>query len=287
MPDKPSEKTMDNPFFSVIIVTYNRQRFLPIAVESVLNQTFTDFELLVIDDGSTDKTRSLIEGYGDKRLRYIPKEHTGVSSARNKGIREAKGGYICFLDSDDRYRRDKLEVTATYIHDHPDYKIFHTEEIWYRSGQVLSQKAYHKKPSGYVFEQALKLCCISISTVAIQRGVFENVGYFDEQLPACEDYDFWLRSSARYPVLLIPDYLTIKEGGHADQQSKKYPAMDKFRLYALEKLLRSGGLDQKQYALAYDELKIKCKIYQQGALKRNKIEEVKYCNKLMRELKLR
>lgn len=277
----PSHK----PFFSVIIVTYNRQRFLSIAVESVLEQTFTDFELLIIDDGSTDQTKSLIERYSDKRLRYIRKEHAGVSSARNLGLCEAKGKYIAFLDSDDRYRKDKLEITAAYIQNNPGYKIFHTEEIWYRSGQVLSQKRYHQKPSGFVFKQALKLCCISISTVAIARDIFESVGYFDEALPACEDYDFWLRASAKYPVLLIPEYLTIKEGGHADQQSRKYPAMDKFRIYALEKLLRSGKLNEEQYSAAYDELSAKCKVYQQGALKRNKIEEAQYCGRILCELR--
>lgn len=275
------------PFFSVIIATYNRARFLPIAVESVLTQTFADFELLIVDDGSTDRTRSLIERYTDARLRYIRQEQAGVSAARNNGVRQAQGSYIAFLDSDDRYRKDKLEITAAYIRDNPDYKIFHTEEIWYRNGQLLAQKGHHRKPSGNVFAQSLKLCCISISTAAIKRDIFEQVGHFDEQLPACEDYDFWLRVTARHPVLLISEYLTIKEGGHPDQQSKKYPAMDKFRIYALEKLLRSGRLDKGQYSSAYEELNAKCRIYRQGALKRNKTKEARYCRKIVQELKTR
>ena len=272
------------PFFSIIIPTHNRAKFLKIAVESVLSQTFTDYELIIIDDGSTDKTQQMLAGFKDKRISYAYQAHQGVTKARNNGIRESAGEFICFLDSDDRFCQNKLEITYHHIQKQPQYKVFHSEEVWYRNGALLPQKAYHKKPSGDVFSAAVKLCCVSISTAAIQRKIFDQIGCFDENLPACEDYDFWLRVAAQFPIQLIPQHLTIKEGGQLDQQSKKYPAMDKFRIYALAKLLGQKKLSKKQYKIAYNELKNKCDIYFKGALKRGKKDEVKYYQGLIHRL---
>lgn len=267
---------MKNPFFSIIIPTYNRAQFLSIAINSVLQQTFNNFELIIIDDGSDDNTSTIINRYPDKRIVYIPCLHHGVSNARNTGIHTAKGEFICFLDSDDRFRHEKLEITFDYIKRNPQYKIFHTEELWYRQGTLLSQKIHHKKPTGFVFHEAVKLCCISISTTAINKEVFKRTGYFDEKFPACEDYDFWLKATATFPIYLIPKYLTIKEGGHSDQQSKKYPAMDIFRIQALTNILESKILTKELTIIALEELKKKCSIYIQGAIKRNKINEADY-----------
>ncbi len=274
------------PYFSVIIPTYNRRSFLPIAVNSVLEQAFSDFELIVVDDGSTDNTAELFKPALNKQkyAKYIYQKHRGVSSARNKGIKEARGEYIAFLDSDDRFCRDKLEVAYAYIQNNPDYKIFHTDEVWYRSGSLLPQKNYHQKPSGFIFEQALKLCCVSPSTAVIKKEIFDDIGLFDEEFLACEDYDFWLRVTAKYPVYLIPKILTIKEGGRADQQSKKYPAMDRFRINAIYKLLSSNTLNKEQYALAYEEFKNKYSIYIQGAKKRGKTKHVKHYQDLISKL---
>ncbi|MDP2924600.1 MAG: glycosyltransferase [Candidatus Omnitrophota bacterium] len=272
---------MSKPFFSIIIPTYNREKFLKIAIRSVLEQSSDDYELIVVDDGSKDNTKKLFDDLGDKKAKYLYQRHQGVSSARNKGIAKAKGEFICFLDSDDRFRHNKLEITYQYIKKYPEYKIFHTEEIWYRRGQLLPQKIYHKKPTGFVFESAAKLCSISISTAAIKRDIFNEIGLFDETMPACEDYDFWLRLTHRQPVFLIPQYLTIKEGGHPDQQSIKFPAMDTLRIYALQKILESGELNKKNHKIALNELKIKCEIFIKGALKRGKVKEIQHYQKLM------
>jgi glycosyltransferase involved in cell wall biosynthesis len=273
-----------NPFFSIIIPTYNRAQFLKIAIKSVINQTFNDYELIIVDDGSSDNTKQVVAEFADKRIRYIPKVHQGVAPTRNRGLKEAKGEFICFLDSDDRFCQNKLEITYQYIKKHPRYKVFHTEEIWYRNGGLLSQKVYHKKPSEDVFSAAVKLCCISISTAAIKKEVFTQIGIFDERLPACEDYDFWLRVSAGFPIQLIPQYLTIKEGGQSDQQSKKYPAMDKFRIYALKKILEQGKLTKEKYEIAYKELKNKCSIYSKGAKKRGKLSQASNYQRLVEDL---
>lgn len=275
---------MKTPFFSVIIPSYNRKNLLKIAVNSVLYQTFDNFELIIIDDGSKDNTKEILNEFNDKRISYIYQPHKGVSPARNEGIKLSQGEFICFLDSDDRFRKEKLEVTFDYIKKYPEYKIFHTEEIWYRNGSYLPQKAYHKKPSGVIFTEALKLCCVSISTAAIKKEVFEKAGLFDETMPACEDYDFWLRAGALFPVLLIPEYLTIKEGGHPDQQSKKYPAMDKFRIYAIKKLLENNNLKEDYYQMALKELKHKCDIYIKGSEKRGNITDAKHYKRLYNSL---
>ncbi|MFH2138617.1 MAG: glycosyltransferase [Candidatus Omnitrophota bacterium] len=271
------------PFFSVIIPTYNRQNFLRTAVESVLNQTFNDLELIIVDDGSTDNTMEFIKSVKDQRIVYLHQEHKGVSIARNFGVKSSRGKVICFLDSDDWFKGDKLEVAFDYIMKYPAISIFHTDEIWYRDNKHLNQKDYHKKPEGHVFEQSLKICCISPSTAIIKKEVFQDIGFFDENMPACEDYDFWLRASIKYQVKLIAYELTFKKGGHEDQLSKKYPAMDTFRIYSIDKLLRSGTLNDQQQRLAIEELKHKCTIYIKGAEKRNKTVEVQHYKNLMKK----
>lgn len=260
------------PFFSVIIPTYNRKDFFNRCIDSVLGQTFTNFELIVVDDGSTDGTIVHMADYTNKSVNYIVKRHGGVSSARNLGISLSRGQYLAFLDSDDIWNENKLEITSEYIESFPDIKIFHTNEIWHKDGKILNQKKKHKRPSGYIYDKCLPLCCIGMSTAVIKKDLFDSVSKFDENLPACEDYDLWLRACCKYDVKLIPEPLTIKNGGRADQLSNQ-PGLDKYRIYALEKIIKSGNLDKKQRELTYNELVKKCEIYANGARKRGKINE--------------
>ncbi len=266
---------MKNPYFSIIIPTFNRCVFLQNAIKSVLAQTETDFELIIIDDSSTDSTAKMIKSFQDKRLVYIHQQHQGVSSARNNGIDSAKAKHIAFLDSDDCFKPEKLKISKEYIERFPYINIFHTEEIWYRNQKLLNQKKIHKKPDGFIFDNALQLCCIGMSTSVIKKDVFNKIGYFDANMPACEDYDLWLRASIVYPFKLIPFILTIKHGGHADQLSKKYPAMDTLRIYSIDKLLKTANLTDNQKVSAVKQLQEKCLIYINGAKKRKKIEQVK------------
>jgi glycosyltransferase involved in cell wall biosynthesis len=268
--------------FSIIIPTYNRKLFLKKAIDSVLDQTFSDFELIVVDDGSTDGTTDLILSYKDSRLKYFYKENGGPSSARNLAIKNSTQEYICPLDSDDWWDKNKLLIQVEYLESHPEYKIFHTQEVWYRNGKILNQRKKHKKPSGQIFPHCLPLCCVSISTAVIHMSVFSKIGLFDETLPACEDYDFWLRTSLKYPVFLIDLPLTLKDGGRPDQLSLKTEGLDKYRILALEKFLKSTlTKDQKNLILA--ELIHKIKIYLNGCIKRNKLSEIKeYTNLLLK-----
>jgi glycosyltransferase involved in cell wall biosynthesis len=263
-------------FFSVIIPTFNRRGFLKKAVDSVLGQTFTGFKLIIVDDGSTDGTGELIKSYNDPRIEYTYQDNTGVSSARNKGLSMATGGFVAFLDSDDFWVPEKLEKSDEHIQLFPDISIFHTEEVWYRDGKLLNQKKKHKKPSGFVYTNALPLCCISISTAVIKKDVFESVGSFDEDMEACEDYDFWLRATQKYEVKLIPEDLTIKDGGRADQLSSSVWGLDRFRIRSLEKMLNSGTLDPEYRNATLKELREKCRVFAEGSRKRGKSEIAEY-----------
>ncbi len=266
---------------SVIIPTYNRKKFLKKAIDSVLTQSFADFELIVVDDGSDDKTKELINTYADDRLVYFYQDNQGVSCARNLGLKQAKGEYIAFLDSDDWWEKDKLKIQVEFLKKNRDIVATHTEEVWYRADKLLNPKLKHRKQSGYIFEQCLQLCAVSISTAVLRRELFDKVGYFDEELEVCEDYDFWLRVSCQYPIILIPQYLTLKDGGRQDQLSFRYrPGIDRFRIRAIEKLLDSRILNDEQFALAVKELKAKCKIFIQGATKRGKDKIARFYRQL-------
>ncbi|MFQ5952455.1 MAG: glycosyltransferase [Candidatus Omnitrophota bacterium] len=268
------------PFFSVIIPTFDRKAFLEKAVNSVLEQSFKDIKLIIIDDGSTDGTGQLISKYEDERITYAYQDNQGVANARNKGLALSTGKFIAFLDSDDYWVPEKLSTAAEYIKRFPDIQIFHTEEVWYKKGKLLPQKERHKKPTGFVYKNALPLCCISISTAVINRGVFDAVGTFDEELEACEDYDFWLRATQQYEVKLIPEYLTIKDGGRPDQLSSSVWALDRFRIRALEKMLLSGQLKREEHEKTLKELKKKCAIFSVGAEKKGKTEKAEFYRNL-------
>ncbi len=265
------------PLISVIIPTFNRAEFLKISISSVLNQTFKEFELLIIDDGSTDNTKEIIKSFNDDRIKYIYyNQNKGPSYARNTGIKLAQSNFIAFLDSDDKWKNEKLEIQYKSMLKNSNYLLSHTEEIWYKNGKILNPKKIHKKQQGDVFQQSLRLCAISMSTVMVKKELFKIVGLFDENLLVCEDYDMWLRVTARFPVLLISDALTIKYGGHKDQLSQRFIGMDKFRIYAIEKLINSEILSKEKLKMAIKELEYKSLIYGKGCIKHNKKEEGEY-----------
>lgn len=267
---------MSSPLISVIIPTYNRAAFLFEAVDSVLKQTFSDFELIVVDDGSTDGTAdSLIEKYEGRFIyRYQPNQ--GVSAARNQGIQMARGQWIAFLDSDDLWLPEKLETQILFFSNNPEINICQTEEVWIRNGRRVNPRKKHQKFSGDLFGPSLLLCLVSPSAVMVRRDLFDEVGCFDEALPACEDYDLWLRISSRFPIYLIDRPLVVKRGGHPDQLSRITPALDRYRIAVLIKLLDSNRLTARQYALTFKALETKSRIYGQGCIKRGKAEEGHY-----------
>jgi glycosyltransferase involved in cell wall biosynthesis len=257
---------------SVVIPTYNRAHLVGEAVASALAQEKVAPEVIVVDDGSTDHTASVLASFGSA-IRTVCQPHGGVSAARNTGIRTAMGEWLAFLDSDDLWRPRKLRVQLDFLRERPGLKICQTEEIWIRNGSKLNPKKYHRKPQGYCFPQLLERCLVSPSGVVIQREVFEEVGLFDESLPACEDYDLWLRIGCRYPIGLIEEPLTIKRGGHPDQLSNSIPGLDRYRILALARLLQTGPLSPNQQEQVLQAMRRKCRIYSEGCKKRGRSEE--------------
>lgn len=258
---------------TIIIPTHNRPLKTARAVASALYQTWTDRQVVVVDDGSTDQTRDHLARFGDRvQLLHHP-ANRGVSAARNTGIRATSSPFIAFLDSDDYWLPEKLTVQMNYFKAHPETMICQTDEFWVRHGRPVNPKKEHLKPSGEIFSFCLKRCMVSPSAVVLKRTLLEQVGWFDEDLPACEDYDLWLRIASRFPVPLIAQKLLVKEGGHEDQLSLRYKGMDRFRIYALVKAIQSGNLAQDQRRAAWEELAWKCRIYGMGCLKRGKREE--------------
>ena len=257
---------------SIIITTYNRRAFLQEALESVLGQSYKEREIIVVDDGSTDNSFDVV---ANLPVRYEWKQNGGVSSARNLGIALAKGEYLAFLDADDRWMREKLAIQVALM-EAESFAMSYTDEIWLREGRRLNQKKRHTKHSGSIYDRCLPLCIISPSSAVIRREVLDDVGLFDESLPVCEDYDMWLRISCKYPVLFIPRPLIVKRGGHADQLSRAYEAMDTYRIRALVKMLESGVLTDQQAQMTLAELRRKSMIVARGAEKRGKIEEAAY-----------
>jgi glycosyltransferase involved in cell wall biosynthesis len=263
----------------VIIPTYNRCAWIKHAIDSVLQQTYQNFELLIVDDGSTDITKGILSEYGNK-IKYFYQSNKGPAAARNIGIKQSKGTYICFLDSDDRWVKSKLETQVNLVTEHPEIKICYTDETWIRKGIRVNQKRIHQKYSGWIYQRCLPLCIISPSSVMIHREVFDKVGYFDEDMTVCEDYDLWLRISHLYPICFINEKKIVKYGGHEDQLSSKYWGVDQFRVKALEKMLQKKSLSSEDRTATIKMLHRKCDILANGFLKREKNEQAEYFDSL-------
>ena len=258
---------------SVVIPTYNRSHTLARALDSVIAQSVQPLEIIVIDDGSTDDTGTLVKSqYPDVKL-YRQSNH-GVSHARNRGIELANGEWIAFLDSDDAWYPGKLEAQLRELERNPSIRLCHTDEHWIRNGKRINQRFRHEKRGGRIFQHCLPLCAISPSASLIRRNVFTDMGNFDEDLPACEDYDFWLRFTAREPVAFCDAPLVIKYGGHQDQLSRKFMAMDRFRLIALDKILLCEELNDEDQQAAIQTLGEKFQVYSAGAMKRGRTAEI-------------
>lgn len=259
---------------SVIIPSFNRRQCLARALDSVLAQTRPADEVIVVDDGSSDGSGDMIARHYP-RVHYLYQQNRGVSAARNAGIRAASGDWIALLDSDDQWLPDKLALqlqaleSATAEAGGAEQVLVHCDEIWIRRGRRVNPMDKHAKAGGWIFERCLPLCAISPSAALIKKTLLQELGGFDESLPACEDYDLWLRICAAYPVLYVDRPLLKKYGGHDDQLSRQHWGMDRFRVRALDKLLSNSRLNSRQAEAAKAMLQEKCRILKQGAIKRD------------------
>ena len=265
---------------SVVIPTYNRAMFIGKAIASVLEQSLACDEIIVVDDGSTDETSEIVRQISREvtiPLRYFYQENKGASAARNTGIAQAQCEMICFLDSDDRWAPRKLELQLEAMQQQPQYLISHTREIWYRQGQQVNQKKKHAPPHGEIFQRALRMCVVGMSTVMIRRELFTYYGLFAEDMFCCEDYDLWLRVGRKEEFLLVDEALTLKDGGREDQLSVIHRlGMDTWRIRSLCSLLDNTPLSSEQYAQVFAELERKCRIYGKGCIKHGRSKEGEY-----------
>lgn len=265
---------------SVVIPTYNRYDSLKRALDSVYKQTYQPAEVIVIDDGSDDATAQIIELFPN--IKYFYQENSGVSSARNLGIKKATSTWIAFLDSDDEWHKDKLQEQIAFHKQHPKILMSYTNERWIRNGIEVKMPKKFRKYGGDIFYECLSHCIIAPSATLIHKELLVKVGVFDEELEVCEDYDLWLRVASSYKIGLIDKKLITKYGGAEDQLSMKYWGMDRFRVMSLEKLLQELILkDITKYEYSVQILINKYRLLLQGALKYDRISQAQdYENKI-------
>jgi glycosyltransferase involved in cell wall biosynthesis len=247
---------------SVVIPSYNRRHTLQRALQSVFEQSSVVDEVILVDDGSSDGSAEMVTR-AFPTVKLIRQPNLGVSAARNRGIEAARYDWIALLDSDDSWLPTKIEKIRAARRQQPDFVLFHSDEIWMRRGVRVNPMKKHRKHGGWIFEQ-----CLSPSASVIRKSVLQELGMFDESLPACEDYDLWLRLSHRFPVCYLDEALIVKYGGHEDQLSRQHPAMDQFRVRSLHRLLREQDLSAAQQAAATRELVTRLDILLKGASRR-------------------
>ena len=223
-----------------------------------------------MDDGSTDDTAAVIEQFPDKRIQYVRQKRSGVSAARNHGIRLTRYPWIAFLDSDDQWQPSKLQRQLETLRNYPEFRVSYTNEIWIRNGRRVNQKKKHRKFHGWIYRHCLPLCLISPSSVLLYRNILDNEDGFDESFPVCEDYELWLRITCRNPVFFLDESLIIKTGGHSDQLSRSCWGLDRYRVRALEKSFRKAGLTPMQQLWTAAEIVHKAGILAAGYRNRGK-----------------
>ena len=260
---------------SVIIPVFNRDTLIHESIQSVLDQTYTPIELIVVDDGSTDSTLKSLEKYKDlSNVSIISIKHSGyVGFVRNEAVKFASGEWIAFLDSDDIWENRKIEMQMQVLKSNPQYRFIHTLERWIRNDKVVSQKHRKHEKAGDLFQTSLGKCEIGPSTVLMEKSLFYENGGFREDLEICEDYEFWLKITSKNPVAYLDEPLVIKRGGHEDQLSLKYGFIEIFKIDALKKLVDENFFSGDRMILARKELARKCRIYSRGCFKRNKNKE--------------
>lgn len=236
------------PKISVIIPTYNHVLHLGQAIDSVLDQTYGNYEIIVVDDGSTDNTRHLVEGYGDS-ARYIYQENRGLAGARNTGIRSARGIFMAFLDADDYFEKDNLEKKIPFLESHPEIDWVYSdwdyldEDNHFLERGSIKWSYRDKKLKSALFEELLyNRNFISPCTVVVKKSVMEAVGYFDPDVVCQEDWDLWLRLSLKYPSHYIDEVL-VHVVGHPDSLSKNFSKWVHGNALIVNKLNRTIPLD--------------------------------------------
>jgi glycosyltransferase involved in cell wall biosynthesis len=267
---------------SVVIPTFNRWPLLAEALTSIAAQRGIDFELIIVDDGSTDETAARLPALLEQLtppphpVRIFRTANRGPAAARNRGVSEASAPLIAFLDSDDLWQPGKLQRQLDHMKHNPQCVASQTEEIWIRRGIRVNPGQRHRKRGGDFFLDSLRTSLVSPSAVMMRTSTFRELGGFDQAMAAAEDYDLWLRLLVHHRVELLPQPLVIRRAGHSGQLSATVPAIDRFRILALLKLLLRNDLSAEQRQAVCHTLTEKCRIYSKGAVHRGKAAEAQW-----------
>jgi glycosyltransferase involved in cell wall biosynthesis/nucleoside phosphorylase len=273
----------DSIRISVIVPVYNREHTIRPAIDSILSQSSMPDEIIVVNDCSTDNTAGILESYKDSITRISLESNSGPSKARNIGIQNAHCEWIAFMDSDDRWEKNKLKDQKEFLEKYPFFEAIQSDEKWIRNGQRVNPRSHHKKPEGWIWEQSLERCLVSPSSVLIKKSLLERYGRFDETLPVCEDYDLWLKVARFHAVGLETGLSVVKYGGHKDQLSRKFSAMDRFRVTSLVRMLKNEKSQSFRMKII-PVLSNKLKILINGYEKRKKQKDARECREILNSL---
>ena len=195
------------PYFSIVIPVYNKEKFVAKTLKSVLSQTFSDFEIIIVNDGSNDNSEAIIQTFQDDRIQYYSKKNEGVTVARNFGIEKATADYICFLDADDYWFPNFLETMHQFIAKLPEQMIFASAiEIETKNKTIPAHYSISKKSDFEIvnfFDASQKECVLWTSSICIHKDVFEKVGTFDTKIKHGEDTELWIRIGLQFPIVFI------------------------------------------------------------------------------------
>lgn len=228
---------------SIIIPAYNQAGYVLQAVQSVLDQTHPDFELVIVDDGSTDETPQLLTNILDQRVRIVRQANGGLSAARNTGIHESSAPLVAFLDADDYFMPDMLEVLVAYLGNHPDIGLVSGETIIVsEDGQPISKS--RNKPAGMQIQNLLVGNPFSACSVMLRRVWLDRVGCFDESLRACEDWELWQRLAYAGCKLAWVEHMVVAYRYHGGQMTREPERMRKAIFQTLDKFFSQPGIPE-------------------------------------------
>lgn len=249
----------DNPLVSVIIPTFNRKTLVVRAIASVLNQTYPNLELLVVDDGSIDCTSAALSHFrSDPRFHYVYQQNKGQSAARNLAIELASGDLFAFLDSDNFWYKDKLNLQLTYWNVHKGFDILYSSvRCVDLSGNMINEHSQViNRPSGNILNALVSWNCVTNNTVLVPKKCFQEMGGFDETLRIAEDYDLWLRFATRYTFIYHPEIVTFycTEGERLSTDEERNIEVN---FHILEKFRNNfpGAVSNLRYRMAIGNLK--------------------------------
>lgn len=261
------------PTVSVIIHTYNNEKFIAETIESVINQTYNDYEIIVVDDGSVDGTRDALLPYMQK-IRYYYKENGGIASAKNAGIRLSKTEFVAFLDHDDLWIPDKLKIQMECFNTNPQVGLVYSKYTSFRNGKELRTKP-DKGYSGWIFKDLLSKSFIQTSTVMVKRKCLDAVGPYDETFILGDEYDMFLRISKRFQCCFVDKGLTMYRV-HDTNASKNDFLFDKENLGVYKKIYKNfTNLDEKEKKILRKRIAKYCVKVAKDLYNQGRFEEAK------------